>query len=348
MVFRSKTDSGEIKKPQQQGSRVPLVITVVVLALVGSAYYFYYREHAEYYTGRNLRLLSMLTAQVEGRVSMFSDFVRVKAKPLNADGSDKQADDLYSVPGLKLGQCAAEKVDNLSIATPGRVQMRRGIEESSRGWRVRLQGYQDEKPPTCGSVTIDDVVRPIFTRDLGAAFDVLLVAKSDGTVLYSIRPPPASSTLLGNKEEWIDEAEEAPPTEPLNYTAAKTETREAEEASPKGDTKKSGGEKPVESSPSAMTDRDSGPPVLITNLKALQKRKGGLFSDYEAISPASLTTGSAHMTVSLGGADYVLFTQPYRRRQASTARLPTNGSSAGWYRHRVSATTSPPFRRQSS
>src|SRR5438270_2566175 len=79
MVFRSKTDSGEIKEPQQQGSRVPLVITIVVLAVVGSMYYVYYREHAAYYTGRNLRLLSMLTAQVEGRVMMFSDFVGLKA-----------------------------------------------------------------------------------------------------------------------------------------------------------------------------------------------------------------------------------------------------------------------------
>ncbi|MBV9186498.1 MAG: cache domain-containing protein [Acidobacteria bacterium] len=301
------------------------MITIVVLAVVGSAYYFYYREHAEYYTGRNLRLLSMLTAQVEGRVSMFSDLVRVKAKPLNADGSDKQASDLYSAPGLKLGQCAAEKVDNLSTTTPGRVQMRRGIEESSRGWRVRLQGYLDDKAPTCGSVTIDDVVRPIFTRDLGAAFDVLLVAKGDGTVLYSIRPPPASTTLLGGRDEWIDEAEEAPPTEPLNFNAAKTETREDEKATPQDDKKKAGGEKAVEPPTSAMTDRDSGPPVLITNLKALQRRKGGLFSDYEPVSPASLTAGSAHMTVSLSGTDYVLFAQPYTYSRAPAS---INGKTA--------------------
>jgi len=315
MVFRSKTDSkGEVRKSNLTGSRTPLVITIVVLAVVGSMYYFYYREHAEYYTGRNLRLLSMLTAQVEGRVNMFSDFVRVKAKPLNADGSEKKPEDLYSAPGLRFGQCSAEKPDNL-LTAPGRVQMRRGIEESSRGWRLRLQGYLDEKDPTCGSVTIDDVVRPIFTRDLGAAFDVLLVAKSDGTVLYSIRPPPASSTLLGSGEEWIDEAEEAPPTEPINFTAAKTETREAAPApavaSPTDPKKKGGGEKQGEPSQSAMTERDSGPPVLITNLTALQRRKGGLFSDYEALKPTSLTTGSGHMTVSLGGADYVLFTQPY-------------------------------------
>jgi hypothetical protein len=303
MLFKSKTDSkGEVKKAQQNGSRAPLVITIAVLGVVGLGYYFYYREHTEYYTGRNLRLLSMLAAQVEGRVNMFSDFVRVKAKPLNADGSGKKDLDVYSAPGLKFGQCSDEKVEHLSTAASGRIQMRRGIDEGSRGWKLRLQAYPDEKPPphaTCGSVAIEDVVRPIFTRDLGAAFDVLLVAKSDGTVLYSIRPPPASSTLLGGRDQWIDEAEEAPATEPIKYDS-KPDTQQ------RGDKNKD--KKPEQS---AMTDRDSGPPVLLTNLTALQKRKGGLFSDYEAIKPASLTSGSSHMTVSLGGTDYVLFTQPY-------------------------------------
>jgi hypothetical protein len=312
MVFKSKTDNkGEVRKTRQNGSRAPLVITIAVLAVAGLGYYFYYRQHTEYYTGRNLRLLSMLAAQVEGRVNMFSDFVRVKAKPLNADGSEKKDLDVYSAPGLKFGQCSSEKAGHLLNTASGRIQMRRGIEEGSRGWKLRLQAYPDEKRPpqaTCGSVAIDDVVRPIFMRDLGAAFDVLLVAKSDGTVLYSIRPPPASSTLLGSRDEWIDEAEEAPPTEPINFRA-KPQTP------PTGDKKKKS-EKPEQS---AMTDRDSGPPILLTNLTALQRRKGGLFSDYEAIKPASLTTGSSHMRVSLGGTDYVLFAQPY-----TYARVPAS------------------------
>jgi hypothetical protein len=323
MVFRSKTDNkGEVKQPQQRGSRAPLVITVVVLAVVGCAYYAYYRKQAEYYTGRNLRLLSMLTAQVEGRVTMFADFVGLKANPIDVGGgakptdAGKTTDDIYSAPGLKFVPCSAEESAEIPTVPPGRV--RRDIVEGSRGWKLRLQAYQ--KPPTCASVKIDDVVRPIFTRDLGAAFDVLLVAKDDGTVLYSIRPPPASSTLLGNKEEWIDEAEEAPRVAPINVVAAKpaapiTQTGPTVTSSAGGNETTSTGlaESPSDSgkTQSALTDRDSGAPVLVTNLKALQKRKAGFLSDYEAINPASLTAGTSHLTVSLGGEDYVLFAQPY-------------------------------------
>jgi hypothetical protein len=307
MVFRSKTDSGEIQKVHQQSSRAPLIITVIVLALVGGAYYFYYRKQSEYYTGRNLRLLSMLTAQVEGRVTMFSDFVGVKANAADSERSGSGPD--YSTAGLTYGECSKELDAAMPKAAPERFPMRRAIEESAKGWKLQLQAYVDQKSSMCATIAIEDVVRPIFARNLGAAFDVLLIAKDDGTVLYSIRPPPASSTLLGNKEEWIDEAEELPAIAPLKSTTAATATAESSETSSPTATRR------------ATTDRDSGPPVLVTNLKALQKRKGGWFSDSDAINPASLTAATGYMTVSLGGVDYVLFTQPYTysRELASVA-----------------------------
>jgi len=345
MVFRSKTDSkGDVKQARQSGSRAPLAITIVVLAVVGCAYYAYYRKQADYYTGRNLRLLSMLTAQVEGRVAMFSDFVNLRAaNPVSAADASKADDDLYSTPGLKFGQCSAEAPSELPKPPAGRVAMRRDVVENTRGWKLRLQAYTDQNPPKCASVTIDDVVRPIFTRNLGAAFDVLLVARDDGTVLYSVRPPPASSTLLGSKEEWIDEAEEAPPVAPINTIDAKPATTTT--AAAKTDTTSAEAPPDSRKTQSAMTDRDSGAPVLITNLKALQKRKPGMFSEYEAIAPASLTTGTGHMTVSLNGADYVLFTQPYTfsRKPASVHGIKSNEwvvcglVSASRFRYDVSA-----------
>lgn len=344
MVFRSKTDStGDVKKPQQRGSRAPLVITIVVLALVGCGYYAYYRKQAEYYTGRNLRLLSMLTAQVEGRISMFADFVSLKAKSEDPNGATKPGD-LYYTPGLKYGQCTDELPNEWPKTATGRAQLRRDVVEGTRGWKVRLQAYVDQKPAvSCGSVMIDDVARPIFTRNLGAAFDVLLVARDDGTVLYSVRPPPASSTLLGTNEEWIDEAEEPPPVAPINVPEAKPAA-----TTTSGEKTDTGSPEPTPNPAkpqSAMTERDSGAPVLITNLKALQKRKSGLFSEYEAITPASLTTGTGHMTVSLNGSDYVLFTQPYTfsRKPASVHGNKSNEwvvcglVSASRFRYDVSA-----------
>lgn len=48
--------------------RTPLVVTFVVMALIGAMYYGYYRTQVAYFTGRNLRLLAMLTAQIDGQL----------------------------------------------------------------------------------------------------------------------------------------------------------------------------------------------------------------------------------------------------------------------------------------
>ena len=48
--------------------RTPLVVTFVVMALIGAMYYGYYRTQVAYFTGRNLRLLAMLTAQIGGQL----------------------------------------------------------------------------------------------------------------------------------------------------------------------------------------------------------------------------------------------------------------------------------------
>src|SRR6266702_2805564 len=56
--------------------RAPMVITIAVIALVGGAYYAFYRTQVAYYTGRNLRLISTLSAQIDWRIRMYSSFFR--------------------------------------------------------------------------------------------------------------------------------------------------------------------------------------------------------------------------------------------------------------------------------
>ena len=70
------TDDAGGTKGLPGGAKAPLMIAVLVVVTVGGAYYAYFRQQAEYYTGRNLRLLSMLTAQIAGRIDLFEDFLR--------------------------------------------------------------------------------------------------------------------------------------------------------------------------------------------------------------------------------------------------------------------------------
>jgi hypothetical protein len=332
MVFKSKTDNGDaVKKPENRGSRAPLVITIAVLAIVGSAYYAYYRKQAEYYTGRNLRLLAMLTAQVEGRVDMLAGFVRENNK--NA--------------GIDLETCAGESNDAAAMTDRSR-EVLRSIQETGHGLMLALRaipatnaaqtpnrqtqktGAAPEKTGerasvwTCATIALDKLFQPIFGRRVGGAFDVILVARADGRVLYSMRPRPNTSTLLGQEEEWIDEEEEVPsPDEPAK------ETKNNNSEAVKG----------------AMSDRESGSTILLANLDVLQQKTG--WNAYEALKPVTLTKATGHVNVALGGADYVLFTQPYTfdRAVVTTGKQSKQGEqwivcglvSASRFRYDVSA-----------
>src|SRR5438067_5626080 len=60
------------RKILPSGKQWPLVIALVVVGVLGGAYYIYYRQQVAYFTGRNARVLAMLTDQIEGRISVLS------------------------------------------------------------------------------------------------------------------------------------------------------------------------------------------------------------------------------------------------------------------------------------
>ena len=54
------------------------------------------------------------------------------------------------------------------------------VADSAEGWRLALQS-----PSRCYTTLLSSVLQPIIARRVGQAFDGWIVAKSDGTVLYS-------------------------------------------------------------------------------------------------------------------------------------------------------------------
>lgn len=73
MGLPNEGDAAEVPPPEtvvrDAPSRTPLVVTLAIVLVLGALYYAYYRKQVAYYTGRNLRLLSMLTAQIEDQLS---------------------------------------------------------------------------------------------------------------------------------------------------------------------------------------------------------------------------------------------------------------------------------------
>lgn len=246
-------------------ARAPLLITLLAVGVVGAAYYTYYRKQADYFTGRNLRLLSMLTAQIEGRVEMYAGFARTAGHETSR--------------GMQAVPCApANRGGNL----------RREILGSSTGWNVVLQ---PPAPDKCSAIALDSILRPVFARRVGAAFDILIVARDDGTVLYSTRQAPTASTLLHQEEEWIDEEAEEP------HVGDKESASAAETAAT------------ASAATGAAAERESGSTVLLTRLQALSTRKG--WREYEPLKPATLADANGQSDVVLGDNAYVLFSQPY-------------------------------------
>jgi hypothetical protein len=170
----SKTEEGEERRPSLAArSRAPIVITLLFVGVVGVVYYAYYRKQTDYFAGRDLRLLSMLTAQMAGRVDMYTGFIR------NGEQPDK------------FGTCPD--------ATEKGATFERDLVETSGGWSLAME---DDKAK-CFAISLDSIVAPVMARRVGAAFDMLIVAQEDkdGTVLYSTAREAKKSTLLQKEEE---------------------------------------------------------------------------------------------------------------------------------------------------
>src|SRR5437899_8604017 len=116
-------EDGGTRNLVPSGVRMPLLIALVVVGAVGGLYWAYYSGQVDYFTGRNLRLLSMLTAQIEGRIRMYEGFVH-----------DRTGD---SPPqGMTETECGTKALTG---------EPRRSIRETAKGWTVALQAGQIDK-----------------------------------------------------------------------------------------------------------------------------------------------------------------------------------------------------------
>ncbi|HEX7137252.1 MAG TPA: hypothetical protein VF219_05380 [Vicinamibacterales bacterium] len=246
--------------------RLPLIVTVAVIAVAGIAYYFYYGNQADYFTGRNLRLLSMLTAQIDGRMEMYSGFATKNS----------------AIQGIKSVEC---KPSYSPPFTAG--ELRREILPSPKGWNVVLQ-----TTGPCYVVPLASVLRPVFGRRTGVAFDVIVVARDDGLVLYGTRQPPSTSTLLRHEEEWIDEETEEPHIRGIEASGVRSAAAIASEAQ------------------ADAAERESASTLVLTNLRALS-RVTGWRGEPAPLKPQTLLDANGQTEVALNGKKYVLFSQPY-------------------------------------
>ena len=180
------------------------IVLIMILALVGPTaliYVFYVHNQRDYFTERNLRLLSLVSKQIIAKVESYADIVKsavdtdlmpVSEKDHCPAGSPAQCiqDDLEGrIP--KLDWVSRPKVEPESGSGSDYMTFGLMAGQSAYWVQIRYERHFDKTHQVCRlslRLKVDDLVRLFASKEawVGAAeFDALLVArKSDGAVVY--------------------------------------------------------------------------------------------------------------------------------------------------------------------
>ncbi|MEK6374566.1 MAG: cache domain-containing protein [Acidobacteriota bacterium] len=298
--------------------RFAMTISVIVVAVLLTAYYMYVSRQRAYFTNRNLRLLSSLGAQVSASLDTHQGFVRNyarsatspavlrRARPelMDTDLAEETIDSW--LPDFDRGAKrwiepdAAESGQPPPVPAGGDVFARQLSTRNGEWWvDIRYAGQpetlaavglprdapavpatiasssqQVEKPEASGGLRLSRLLDPLLKQELVNVFDEILVARSDGTVMYSYRPAMTSDVM-------------------------------SEVAAP---------------------PKNSGAELLITRLDALQERKG--WRQSVPLSLKEVAGATLHVPVSVSGSDYELFVQPFVFHATAPSTPPPESKAA--------------------
>jgi hypothetical protein len=194
---------------------------LLVIALAGVLYWLYVRRQREYYTARDARVLRTMTLSLDDLIAANSVYVKNWVRY-----GDESVIPVTENCGETVDETANAKLPAMLQALPGKELFTRQLRSSGKELVLRFGYYAlagpqlprlgavvrapaspppekaAGKPPAltlrrgCSDVALADLLQPAFNIDLARAFDMILVASSDGHVLYRVQPPQSRSTLL--------------------------------------------------------------------------------------------------------------------------------------------------------
>lgn len=209
--------------------RLPLAIALAVVVALGVAYYIYARDQRAYFSSRNLRLLATIVSQVEEALRSNDNFVR------NYGASDTTAPAFLRGGGTPLPQgqedpaaflpdfvsasrdCTAVSKDvhetppsfTRTLQTRGGEPMLQ-IEYGEAAAATPVPGARADEQPcrtsemvrrhAIATIPLRSILQPIFDQSLLSAFDEVMLARGDGSVIF-IDHEHARSALAPHGEE---------------------------------------------------------------------------------------------------------------------------------------------------
>ena len=203
----------DVGKPARAASRTPIAIAMIAIALICISYWMYVRHQTAYFANRDLRLLAWSSGQLKKSLERTSGYVRSFAQwPLytgdewksHSPGHDDPAHeeiakryfpgfDLLSrldIPGTSMPAVKDAGGGKTGFTQELRIQNGKQIVAIKS---VDVAEWQDKshKVPLVGAVgeiPLENIAEPVFRAGFLDVFDVLMVAKPGGEVIYETRP----------------------------------------------------------------------------------------------------------------------------------------------------------------
>jgi hypothetical protein len=164
--------------------RLPAVLLLAFLLVVGAYYALHYRTNAEYLASRNFRLLATLATQVTEAVRneglVFGNVVGPSQEPSGTESLDLEK----LSPRITVSTCTALEGRLPDQATDD-FKLWRTLESSDGTYRLSFQSQRKGTEGVlshCGEVKLQDLLDPLFSSR--EAFDAVLLANSAGKVVY--------------------------------------------------------------------------------------------------------------------------------------------------------------------
>ena len=198
-----------VGKPARAPSRAPIGIALIVIALLVTSYWMYVRHQTAYFANRDLRLLAWSSGQLKKSLERTSGYVRSFAQWKLYTGDDWQSYRAGHDPAHE--EIANRYFPGFELLTqlnmPAKPRQGAGAEKTGSTQELRIQNgkqivemksvdfadwqMSDGQSPLVGAVgeiPLDKIAEPVFRAGFLDVFDVLMLARPGGEVIYEPVP----------------------------------------------------------------------------------------------------------------------------------------------------------------
>jgi len=285
MAGKTKTAAPRVAQNVSPSSRTPIAVAAIVIALLIASYWIYVRHQTSYFANRDLRLLAWSSTQLAKSVERTSGYVRSFAQwSLYANDDWKT---------YRAGHDPSHK-DIAERYFPGFAQLKR-VDPDEVKKNAGKYGFTQKLTVENGAQVVE--IQSIDVGDWPAGPTPSTVGAVGKIPLEKIADPVFQTSFLDVFDELILAKPGGEVIYRLHPADSEQNTRTAQLASEAGINRRE-------------IHKGQASRLMLTDLRQLQTK--ALFHDAQPLTIDSLASETHYADVTIGGEDYVFFSQPCR------------------------------------